>query len=108
MAKKSRIERNNKIELLVQKNAKKRELIKKNLKCIPSEDSKDYVKMCQIAFRAMLDIQKLPRDTSKTRFRRRCKITGRPRGITSLGIERNQFRQMAHKGDLPGIQKASW
>jgi small subunit ribosomal protein S14 len=54
-------------------------------------------------------IQLLPRNSSKIRLRNRCKITGRPRGyIRIFGISRNQFREMANFGLIPGVKKASW
>jgi len=54
-------------------------------------------------------LSKLPRNSSKVRMRNRCKLTGRPRGYIRLfGISRNQFREMALNGKIPGITKASW
>lgn len=54
-------------------------------------------------------LQKLPRNSSPTRLRNRCKITGRPRGyMRQFGISRITFREMASKGLIPGIKKASW
>jgi small subunit ribosomal protein S14 len=54
-------------------------------------------------------LQKLPRASSPTRQRNRCKLTGRPRGyIRQFGISRNTFREMALDGSIPGITKASW
>lgn len=54
-------------------------------------------------------LQKLPRNSSKVRLRNRCKITGRPRGyIRDFGLCRNQFREMASKGLIPGVTKSSW
>ena len=54
-------------------------------------------------------LQKLPRNSSKVRMRNRCKLTGRPRGyIRQFGICRNQFREMALFGKIPGVTKASW
>lgn len=54
-------------------------------------------------------LDKLPRSSSAVRIRNRCKLTGRPRGYMSkFGICRNQFRQMAHEGKIPGLTKASW
>ena len=52
---------------------------------------------------------KLPRDASPTRQRHRCEVTGRPRGkLRKFGMSRNTFRDLALKGELPGIKKASW
>ncbi len=54
-------------------------------------------------------LDKLPRSSSAVRLHNRCKLTGRPRGYMSkFGICRNQFRQMAHDGKIPGLTKASW
>jgi small subunit ribosomal protein S14 len=54
-------------------------------------------------------IQKLPRNSSKIRMRNRCKLSGRPRGyIRQFGLCRNQFREMALFGKIPGVTKASW
>jgi small subunit ribosomal protein S14 len=54
-------------------------------------------------------LDKLPRSSSAVRLRSRCKLTGRPRGYMSkFGICRNQFRQMANEGKIPGLTKASW
>ncbi|MBS1913791.1 MAG: 30S ribosomal protein S14 [Bacteroidetes bacterium] len=54
-------------------------------------------------------LQKLPRNSSPVRLRNRCVITGRPRGFyRKFGLCRNQFRQMALDGKIPGIRKASW
>jgi len=55
------------------------------------------------------DLQKLPRNSSPVRLRNRCKITGKPRGyIRVFGICRNQFRQLASDGKIPGVTKSSW
>jgi small subunit ribosomal protein S14 len=54
-------------------------------------------------------LQKLPRNSSKVRVRNRCKLTGRPRGyMSTFGVSRNVFRDMALFGLIPGITKASW
>ena len=51
----------------------------------------------------------MPRDASATRYRNRCEITGRPRGnLRKFGMCRNIMRELALKGELPGIKKASW
>jgi len=51
----------------------------------------------------------MPRDASPTRHRNRCEVTGRPRGtLRKFGMSRNTFRDLALKGELPGIKKASW
>ncbi|MCB0746369.1 MAG: 30S ribosomal protein S14 [Ignavibacteriae bacterium] len=54
-------------------------------------------------------LQKLPRNSSRIRLRNRCIITGRPRAYSrKFGVSRLVFREMALKGEIPGIQKASW
>jgi small subunit ribosomal protein S14 len=65
-----------------------------------SEEAKD-------AARAAL--QKLPRDASPVRLRNRCALTGRPRGVyRKFGLGRNKLRDLALKGEVPGVIKASW
>jgi small subunit ribosomal protein S14 len=59
------------------------------------------------AARALL--QKLPRDSSPVRLRNRCRLTGRPRGVfRKFGLGRNKLRDIAMRGEIPGITKASW
>ena len=54
-------------------------------------------------------LQKLPKNASPVRLHNRCKITGRPKGyIRQFGISRVTFREMANKGLIPGVKKASW
>jgi len=54
-------------------------------------------------------LDKLPRSSSAVRLHSRCKLTGRPRGyMRKFGLCRNQFRQMAADGKIPGLTKASW
>ena len=54
-------------------------------------------------------LYKMPRDSSATRFRNRCKATGRPRGyMRGFGVSRIVFRELANQGLLPGVKKASW
>ena len=56
-----------------------------------------------------LGLQKLPKDASPVRMHNRCKITGRPKGyMRQFGISRVTFREMANKGLIPGVTKASW
>ncbi len=55
------------------------------------------------------ELQKLPRNSSPIRLRNRCIITGRPRGYSrKFGVSRLVFREMALRGEIPGIKKASW
>ena len=54
-------------------------------------------------------VQKLPRNSAKTRIRNRCWKTGRPRGVfRDFGLSRHVFREMAHQCLLPGVTKSSW
>ncbi len=54
-------------------------------------------------------LQKLPRNSAKVRLHNRCNLTGRPRGyMRQFGISRVTFREMANKGLIPGVKKASW
>ncbi|MCF8253817.1 MAG: 30S ribosomal protein S14 [Bacteroidia bacterium] len=54
-------------------------------------------------------LQKLPRNSSPVRLKNRCKLTGRPKGyMRDFGICRNQFRELALMGKIPGVTKASW
>ena len=58
---------------------------------------------------ARAKLQKLPRDASPVRLRNRCALTGRPRGVyRKFGLGRNKLRDLAMKGEVPGIIKASW
>lgn len=58
---------------------------------------------------ARLALQKMPRDSSPTRVRNRCRITGRPHGYYGkFGLSRNKLRKAAMRGDVPGLVKASW
>jgi len=54
-------------------------------------------------------LQKLPRNASPSRLRNRCALTGRPRGVYRMfGLGRNKLRELAMRGEVPGIVKASW
>jgi len=54
-------------------------------------------------------LQELPRNSNPTRLRNRCAITGRPRGyFRKFGLSRNKLREIAMRGEVPGIVKASW
>jgi len=58
---------------------------------------------------AHLQLQKLPRDSSSSRLRNRCNITGRPHGYyRKFGLGRNKLREATMRGDVPGLVKASW
>ena len=100
MAKKSMIEREKKRIKLYQKYALKRAHL---LKLYQNEENFNL----RLEFHSKL--QKLPRNSSKTRIRNRCWKTGRPRGIfRDFGLSRHVLREMAHQCLLPGITKSSW
>jgi small subunit ribosomal protein S14 len=89
MAKKSKVVKERKRQAMVEKYAE----LRKELKA-----KGDYEAL-----------QKLPRDSSPTRLHNRCEITGRPRGyLRKFKMSRIAFRELAHKGQLPGIKKSSW
>ena len=101
MAKTSAIQRNLKRIKLVKKFLKKRENLKKIIKNkkLPLEER----------FAAQLKLAKIPRNSSKTRIRNRCEISGRPHGYyRKLKISRIALRDLASKGKIPGMTKSSW
>ena len=58
---------------------------------------------------AMFSLQKLPRDSSKSRQRNRCSMTGRPHGYyRKFGLSRNKLREVVNRGEAPGVVRASW
>jgi small subunit ribosomal protein S14 len=60
-------------------------------------------------FEVRLKLQALPRNASPIRQRRRCAITGRPRGVfRKFGLGRTKIREIAMRGEIPGVTKASW
>ncbi len=60
-------------------------------------------------FAALLQLQRLPRDASPCRGRKRCSVTGRPHGVyRKFGLGRNKLREAVMRGDVPGVVKASW
>lgn len=59
--------------------------------------------------KALKQLSEMPRNGAAIRYRKRCVLTGRPRGVVGdFGLCRNKFRELAHKGMLPGVTKASW
>lgn len=101
MAKKSKIARNQQREVVVARYAERRVQLKKQLVDPKSTDAQRE--------EARLGLQKLPRNASPVRLRNRDQIDGRPRGVLSnFGVSRVRFREMAHRGELPGITKSSW
>ncbi len=101
MAKKSKIAKNEQRKVIVERYAAKRAELKKALIDPNSTDEQREA--------ARVGLQKLPRDASPVRVRNRDAIDGRPRGVlTEFGISRVRFRNMAHRGELPGVTKSSW
>jgi len=101
MAKKSMIAREKKRAQTVARFAEKRANLKAIIKDPSASDDDKWD--------ALMAMQKLPRDASPSRQRRRCQITGRPHGVyRKFGLCRNKLREAAMRGDVPGLVKASW
>jgi small subunit ribosomal protein S14 len=101
MAKLSLIQRQEKREKLVAKYAKKYAELQ--------EISRDAKRTDEERYAARLELQRLPRNAYPTRLRNRCELTGRPRGtFRKFGLARSKIRDLAFKGDIPGVVKASW
>ena len=101
MAKKSKIARNKQRAEVVERYAERRAQLKRQLVHPDSTDEQRE--------EARLGLQKLPRDASPIRLRNRDQVDGRPRGyVGKAGVSRIRFREMAHRGELPGITKSSW
>lgn len=89
MAKKSKVAKEKKREALIEQYAEKRRELKAK---------GDYI-----------GLSKLPRDSAPARLTRRCQLTGRPRGVLrKFELSRIAFRELAHKGQIPGVKKSSW
>ena len=101
MAKTSMVQREVRRARLVQRFRAKRERLKE---VINSKTASDAERRS-----AMLKLQELPRDSSPTRLRNRCRISGRPQGYyRKFGLARNKLRGAAMRGEIPGLRKASW
>ncbi len=101
MAKLSMINRDVKRVKLAEKFAAKRAALKAIIDDSSKSDEERY--------EARLKLQQLPRNANPTRQRNRCAITGRPRGVfRKFGLARNKLRELAMKGEIPGMTKASW
>jgi small subunit ribosomal protein S14 len=101
MAKTSMVNRDIKRKKLVKKFANKRS----ELKGIISSVTASFEEKMDAATK----LQKLPRDSSPSRVRNRCELTGRSRGVYSkFGLGRNKLREATMRGDVPGLRKASW
>ena len=101
MAKKSKSARTEQRKVVVARSAERRAELKKALVDPNGTDESREA--------ARVGLQKLPRNASPVRVRSRDSIDGRPRGVlTKYGVSRVRFRDMAHRGELPGITKSSW
>jgi small subunit ribosomal protein S14 len=101
MAKKSAVNRNEMVKKLVKQNAEKRAALKAiaNNESLPLEER----------FEARLKLAELPRNSSPTRIRNRCEITGRPRAYyRKLRMSRIALRDLGSAGLIPGLVKSSW
>ena len=101
MAKKSAVNRNERVKQLVKQHAAKRDALKAiaNNESLPLEER----------FDARLKLAELPRNSSKTRIRNRCEVTGRPRAYyRKLKMSRISLRDLGSAGLIPGLVKSSW
>lgn len=101
MAKKSMIAREVKRQKLNNRYQAKREFLRK----IVSDESSSFDERWD----AMLALQKLPRDSARSRQRNRCALSGRPHGFyRKFGLSRNKLREVILLGQAPGVVKSSW
>jgi small subunit ribosomal protein S14 len=101
MAKKSAINRNNSIRSLVKKLAGKRAALK--------QTAENEALSLEERFSARLKLAQMPRNSSPTRIRNRCEITGRPRGYyRTFKMSRIALRELGSQGQIPGLVKSSW
>ena len=101
MAKTSMIARNDKRAALNKKLQERRTA----LKVVVKDQNADPADR----FEAMAELDRLPRNSSKVRYRKRCFLTGRGRGnLSFFGLCRNEFRRLAHQGQIVGVTKSSW
>lgn len=101
MAKQSMKAREAKRSKLVVKFAEKRAALKTIISSITATEEEKW--------EAVLKLQTLPRDSSSSRARNRCNVTGRPHGyLRKFGMSRIKVREAAMRGEIPGLTKASW
>ncbi|MEU7878396.1 30S ribosomal protein S14 [Microbispora bryophytorum] len=99
MARKSKIAANERRKAVVARYAQRRAELKEVVRTGAPEERASAVR----------EPARQPRDASATRVRNRDAVDGRPRGyLGTFGLSRIRFRQMAHRGELPGVTKASW
>lgn len=101
MAKKSKIAKNEKRKQTVARYAERRQELKRVIKN-PATSDEDRLD-------AQFELNRQPRDASPVRVRNRDAHDGRPRGyLRKFGLSRVRMREMAHRGELPGVRKSSW
>ncbi|MCY4157709.1 MAG: 30S ribosomal protein S14 [Gammaproteobacteria bacterium] len=101
MAKKSMVERERRRLRAVERHRERRAALKRIIK--------DRSASPDALADALQALQRLPRDSSPSRLRNRCAITGRPRGyFKKFGLSRNKLREETMFGNIPGVSKASW
>ena len=101
MAKMCMINRENKRKRLVQKYATKRDALRSAIKDPKTSDEDREQAVCKLLA--------MPRNSSPSRMRNRCRMTGRPHGYyRKFGLARNKLREAAMRGDIPGLHLASW
>jgi small subunit ribosomal protein S14 len=101
MAKQSSMNKNKRRRAMVAQYAGKRAKLK--------ELARDRSKPVEERFAAQLKLAQLPRNSSATRIRNRCSLSGRPRAyIGKFGVSRITFRELALSGKIPGVTKSSW
>ncbi|CAM3967380.1 30S ribosomal protein S14 [Nocardia ninae] len=101
MAKKSKIARNEQRAVVVARYAERRAELKELIRK-PATSDADRAE-------ALAELQRQPRDASPVRLRNRDAADGRPRGhLRKFGLSRVRVREMAHRGELPGVRKSSW
>jgi small subunit ribosomal protein S14 len=101
MAKTCAIQRNEKRRKLVKQKAAKRAKLKATIK--------DKSLSAEERFMAVLKLSEMPRNSSKVRVRNRCALSGRPRAFyRKLNLSRIALRDLASRGELPGVTKSSW
>jgi len=101
MAKQSMKARDVKRSKLVAKYAEKRQALKAIISSVSASDEEKWD--------AVLKLQTLPRDSSPSRQRNRCNVTGRPHGyLRKFGMSRIKVRESCMRGEIPGLKKASW
>jgi small subunit ribosomal protein S14 len=101
MAKTSMVEREKRRARIVKRYAAKRAKLKERIRSPKSSPEERAA--------AQATLQAMPRDASPARLRKRCAITGRPRGVyRKFGLSRVKIREVASRGEIPGLAKASW